>query len=337
MRRYVLGEQPGLDAWQIVDAPDAPLGSGEVRVEMRAWSLNYRDLMVAKGTYGGKYTPGLVPLSDGAGEVVEIGSGVTELRVGDRVATCFFEGWQDGPLTPAKGQTARGGAVDGVLVERLVAGETSLVKIPDHLSFQEAATLPCAGLTAWNALFHTARLLPGETVLVQGTGGVSMLALQMAKAAGARVIATSSRDEKLARAKGLGADEGINYRENPDWERAAYELTGGAGVDVIVEVGGGDTLPRSLKAAATGGRIAVIGVLTGGTVELPIGYMLMKNLQVTGIYVGSRRQFQEMNRALEVSDVQPIIGETFPFDRAAEALSRLASGEHFGKVVVSRG
>jgi len=336
MKRYVLGEAAGIDSWRLEEAGEPTVGPGEVRVDMRAWSLNYRDLMVAEGTYGGKRQPGLVPLSDGAGVVVEVGSQVTDLKAGDEVATCFFRDWQEGDLNAAKGKSARGGAIDGILSERIVAPANSLAKIPSNLSLPEAATLPCAAVTAWNALFDASDLRAGETVLVQGTGGVSIFALQLAKAAGARVIVTSSSDAKLAHASDLGADEGINYRENPDWERAAFELTGDVGVDVILEVGGTDTLPRSLKAIRPAGRIAVIGVLTGGLVQFPIGYLFSKNARMTGIYVGSRAQFLAMNRAIETSDIHPVIDREFSFDNAAQALRYMQSGEHVGKIVIVR-
>lgn len=336
MKRYVLGETPGVDSWQAEIVNDAPLGPKDVRVDMRAWSLNYRDLMVAEGTYGGRRLAGLVPLSDGAGEVIEIGSEVSRFKVGDNIATCFFRDWHEGDLTPAKGKTARGGGIDGVLAERMVFGEESIVRAPENLSNCEAATLPCAGLTAWHALYDAHRLQPGQTVLVQGTGGVSTFALQFAKAGGARVIVTSSSNDKLSHAEDLGADERINYNETPDWERAAFELTGGAGVDMIVEVGGSDTLPRSLRAVRYGGTVAVIGVLSGGQVQFPVGFLFSKNVQMKGIYVGSRTQFEAMNRAIEVNDIHPVVDREFGFDDAVDALRFLQKGEHVGKVVIVR-
>jgi len=336
MKRYLLGETPGIDSWQMEDVPAPVLGAGEVRVEMRAWSLNHRDLMVAEGTYGGKRQPGLVPLSDGSGVVAEVGSGVTELQVGDRVATCFFRDWHEGDLTALKAKAARGGAIDGILSEQIVAPANSLVKAPSNLSFAEAATLPCAALTAWNALFDASQLKAGETVLVQGTGGVSIFALQLAKVAGARVIVTSSSDAKLSHAADLGADEGINYRDNPDWERAAFDLTRGIGVDLVLEVGGTDTLPRSMKAVRHAGRISIIGVLTGGQVQFPVGYVFSKNIRMTGIYVGSRSQFMAMNRAIEQADLHPVIDREFAFASAPLALKYMQAAEHVGKIVIVR-
>jgi NADPH:quinone reductase-like Zn-dependent oxidoreductase len=336
MRKYALGDEPGFENLRTQSADEPAVNRHSVLVDMRAWSLNYRDLLVATGKYGGKYQPGLVPLSDGAGEVIAVGDEVTEFKPGDMVASCFFKGWAEGPLSPAKAKTALGGAVDGVLAERVAMPEWSWVKAPSNLSFDEAATLPCAALTAWNALFDTADLKPGQTVLLQGTGGVSMFGLQFAKAAGARVLITSSSDDKLGFADEKGADEGINYKTHPDWERIAFERTGGVGVDVILDVGGSDTLGKSLRAARYGGRIVVIGVLSGGVAELPIGHLLTKNLQLTGIYVGSREQFIAMNRAIEQAGISPVIDRRFEFGDAVSAYRRIQSGEHMGKIVIVR-
>jgi len=336
MRRYVLGDKPGVDTWKLENVTDAPLGPGEVRIEMRAWSLNYRDLLVAKGEYGGKFVPGLVPLSDGAGEIVEVGAGVTRFKVGDRVASCFFRDWVEGPLTAAKGKSALGGAIDGVLAERVVLPETGVVKAPEGLSHEETATLPCAGLTAWNALFDTGNLQPGQTLLVQGTGGVSIFALQFAKAAGAKVIVTSSSDAKLGLAHEMGADEGVNYMVQPDWDRFAFEKSGGVGVDVVIEVGGSDTLSRSLRAVKHGGKVVAIGVLSGGVAELSIGFLLTKNIQLTGIYVGNRTQFEAMNRAITIAGISPVVDKVFRFDDAVNALRHLEGASHLGKIVIAR-
>ncbi|AIE85235.1 zinc-dependent alcohol dehydrogenase family protein [Fimbriimonas ginsengisoli] len=336
MQRYVLGQAPGIDQLRLEEASETELGMDGVRVEMRAWSLNYRDLMVVKGTYGGRYQPGLIPLSDGVGHVIEVGSTVTRFKVGDRVASCFFRDWIEGPLTPVKAKTALGGGVPGVLADRVVLPEHGLVHVPESLSDLEAATLPCAGVTAWNALIDTAVLRPGQTVLLQGTGGVSMQALGIAKAAGARVMITSSSNEKLERAKQLGAEATVNYREQPEWDRAAYEWTGGRGVDVVVEVGGADTLPKSLRSLTYGGNIAVIGVLTGANPEMPLPYLFSKNARMTGIYVGSRLQFEAMNRAIEQNKIRPVIDRVFEFEEAADAFRHMESGSHFGKIVISR-
>jgi NADPH:quinone reductase-like Zn-dependent oxidoreductase len=335
VRRYVLGETPGIDSLTIQEVDRPSLGPRDVRVRVRACSLNYRDLMVASGTYGGPWRPGLVPLSDGAGEVLEVGSEVSRVKAGDRVAANFFRDWIEGDITQAKGNTALGGALDGVLSEEVVLPEHALVHLPEHLSFEEAACLPCAGLTAWNALFETGPLRPGETVLLLGTGGVSIFALQLAKMAGARVIATSSSDEKLARARAMGADEGINYRSEPDWDKTVRRLTDGRGVDVVVEVGGAETMPRSMRAARSRGRIVSIGFLGGANVEFTTGFLLTKNLHLTGVYVGPVVMFEAMNRAIAQHGLRPMVDETYSFDQVPEALTAMKSGAHFGKIVVT--
>jgi NADPH:quinone reductase-like Zn-dependent oxidoreductase len=274
----------------------------------------------------------MIPLSDGAGEVVSSGSGASRFQPGDRVVACFAPAWQDGPPTEAKVRSALGAEANGVLAQELVLPEDAFLPIPAHLTYEEAATLPCAALTAWNALVETGGIKPGETVLIQGTGGVSLFALKFARLAGARVIATSSSDEKLARVRELGASDGINYRTNPDWDKRVRELTGGQGVDRIVEVGGAGTLPKSLRAVRVGGYIALIGVLSGGEFN-PIS-VLMKNVRLQGIFVGSRLMFENMLRAVEASALKPVVDRVFPFDRAVEALEYLESGAHFGKVVI---
>jgi NADPH:quinone reductase-like Zn-dependent oxidoreductase len=260
-------------------------------------------------------------------------SPATRLKVGQRVAGLFMPGWIEGELTDAKGRTALGGSVDGLLCEYAVLPEQSVVSVPEHLSDEEAATLPCAALTAWNGLVWAGKVKSGDVVLVQGTGGVSLFALQFAKLAGARVIATSSSDEKLARVKALGASDGINYRSVPEWGDAARQLTGGRGVDHVVEVGGAGTLTQSLRAVRPGGHVALIGVLSGyGQVNpLPI---LMKNVRVTGIYVGSRDMFEDMNRAIALNRLKPVVDRVFDFADAVAAFRHLDSGAHFGKVVI---
>jgi NADPH:quinone reductase-like Zn-dependent oxidoreductase len=301
---------------------------------MRAWSLNYRDILVCSGRYG-RTKPGLVPLSDGAGEVVEVGADVAGLSVGDRVAGTFFTGWQDGLLTPEKAKTARGGAIDGLLAESVVGPENSWVKVPESYSFEEAATLPCAALTAWTSLFEHARLVPGQTVLLQGTGGVSIFGLQIAKAAGLRAIVTSSSDEKLERARTMGADALVNYTKQPDWDKAALEITDGEGVDAVLEVGGAGTLARSLKASRYGGTVCIIGVLAGIDASLSIGQVQAKNLTLRGVYVGSRVDFQRMNAFLADAAFKPVIDRTFAFEEAKAAIEGMAEGKHFGKIVVT--
>jgi len=332
MRAYRIHEASGPDALRREDLPEPEAGSGQVVVRVRAASLNYRDLLVIKGAYSRNLPLPLVPLSDGAGEVVAVGPGVTRFRAGDRVAGCFFSAWDAGPITEAAPKSALGGAVDGILAELVALPEGGLVRVPDHLTDEEAATLPCAALTAWHALMEGGGLVAGQTVLVQGTGGVSLFALQFARMAGARVIATSSSDAKLARVRELGASDGINYQTTPDWDVAARNLTEGLGVDRVVEVGGAGTLPRSIKATKIGGQIALIGVLTGG--EIDPRPLLMRNIRLQGIYVGSRVMFESMNRAIALHKLRPVVDRGFPFDQAAEAYKHLESGSHFGKVVI---
>ncbi len=325
----------GLDSLEFVERPTPAPAPGEVLVAVRAVSLNFRDLMMIKGLYNPKLKMPRIPCSDGAGEVVEVGPGVTAWKPGDRVAGIFMQNWLDGPLTQAKAKGALGGDVDGMLAEYVVLHEDGLVAVPEHLSYQEAATLPCAAVTAWNAL-AAGDIKPGSTVLIQGTGGVSIFALQFARLRGARVLGVSSSNDKLARATGLGLDAGFNYRDNPDWERWAVEQTHGEGVDLVVEVGGSGTLPRSLKAIRIGGTVAQVGVLTGGAEPLAIPLLLHKMARVHGIYVGSRRNFIEMNRAIALAQLRPV-GEEFHWTQAREVLEKMQEGSHFGKLVLTVG
>ena len=338
MKRYELEKVTGIDDVKLVERETPKPGAGQVLVRMRAASLNYRDLLMVSGAYarGGLPLP-LVPLSDGAGEIVEVGTGVSRVRAGDRVVLTFFEDWRGGALTEREMGTARGGARPGVLSELLVSPEDALLPIPAHLSLEEAATLPCAALTAWQVLAELQPVVPGETVLALGTGGVSIFALQLAKLFGARVILTSSSDDKLARARALGADETINYKSTPDWEKAVRELTGGRGVDRVIEVGGPGTFQKSIASLRMGGRLSLVGVLgglTGGVEVLPI---LLGCLHVDGVYVGSRDMFERMNRAISHAHLRPVIDRTFPFDEAPAAYRYLKSGAHFGKVVIRIG
>ncbi|MHB1557369.1 MAG: zinc-dependent alcohol dehydrogenase family protein [Isosphaeraceae bacterium] len=334
MRAYRLPAFNGPRSLERVDLPSPEPGPGQVRVRLRAASLNFRDLMISKGVYNPKLRLPLIPLSDGAGEVVAVGDGAGRFRVGDRVMSAFMPGWHEGEPTEVKVRSALGGEVDGVLAEETVLSESGLLPIPEHLSFEEAATLPCAAVTAWNALVETGGIRPGDSVLVQGTGGVSLFALQFARMAGARVIATSSRDDKLARALELGASDGINYRTTPDWEKRVRDLTGGVGVDMIVEVGGAGTLPRSTRAIKLGGYIALIGVLTGAGDFNPIP-LLMRNIRLQGIFVGSVAMFESMAAAIATAGMRPVVDRIFPFDQAVAALEYLESGAHFGKVVIA--
>jgi NADPH:quinone reductase-like Zn-dependent oxidoreductase len=333
MRAYHLPQAGAIEDLTLTARETPRPGRRQVLVRMRAASLNYRDLMVATGRYGkAGVRPGLVPLSDGAGEVAEIGPDVTRVKPGDRVAGIFMQGWIAGPPDESYRATALGGSIDGVLAEYVLFEEEGLVHLPGHLSFEEGACLPCAGVTAWNALTALRPVGPEQTVLLLGTGGVSILALQFAHAAGARVIVTSSSDEKLARAKELGAAEGVNYRTHPDWEKEVWTLTGKRGVDHVVEVGGAGTLPKSIAATRVGGAVHLIGVLTGGQIDpLPV---MQKAIDLRGVFVGSREMFEAMNRAVAFHRIQPVIDRVFPFEEAQAAYCHLESQAHLGKVVI---
>ena len=322
----------GIENLALMERETPRPGAGEVLVRMTAASLNYRDYLVAKGLYNPRLKRPMVPLSDGAGGVEETGAGVTRFQKGDRVTACFMQKWIEGAVTREKGASALGGGIDGVLREYAVFSQEGLVAIPRSLSDEEAAALPCAGVTAWHALFEHTPMAPGETVLIQGTGGVSVFALQFAHAAGLRTIVTSSSDEKLERARKLGANETINYKRNPDWEQEARKLTGGQGVDHVIEVGGSDTLPRSLSAVRMQGAISVIGVLSGAEPNVSPREILMNSVRVQGIYVGSRAMFERMNRAIEFHAIKPVIDRVFAWTEIKEALYYMESQQHFGKI-----
>ncbi len=332
MRSYAYLKELDADSLTLRESDTPRPGPGQVLVRMKAASLNYRDLLIITGRYPGMKSQGLVPVSDGAGVVAEVGAGVTRFATGDRVTGCFFETWISGPMRPAHYDHALGGSVPGVLAEYRVYPAEALVATPAHLSDEEASTLPCAALTAWNGLFEGKQVTPGETVLVLGTGGVSMFALQFAKAAGAVVIATSSSDAKLAQAKALGADHLINYKSHPDWEQNVREITGGVGVDHVVEVGGPGTLQRSIAAARHGGSVHLIGVLTGGEIN-PLS-ILFNTTTVRGVFVGSRDMFEAMNRLINAHKIKPVIDRVFGFNESREALRHLEGATHFGKVVI---
>jgi NADPH:quinone reductase-like Zn-dependent oxidoreductase len=334
MKAYELRDRFAIDSVVSVDRPDPRLGPRQIAVRMKAFSLNYRDLLVVKGLYNPKLRLPLVPLSDGAGTVEAIGGGVTRVKAGDRVAGIFMQKWLAGPVTDAMARSALGGAIDGVLAERVLFDEDGVVQVPGHLSDEEAGTLPCAAVTAWHALVTEGGLKAGDTVLTQGTGGVSLFALQFARMHGARVIITSSSDAKLERARQLGASEGINYKTTPDWERRARELTGNVGVDHVVEVGGANTLGRSLKAVRMAGRISLIGVLAGAQGEVNPLSAVMKNVRIQGIFVGSRAMFEDMNRAIDLNHLRPVIDRVFGFDEVREALRYMESAAHFGKICI---
>jgi NADPH:quinone reductase-like Zn-dependent oxidoreductase len=334
MKTYEITEAKGIDSLKVTERAIPKPGPGEVLMRVRATSLNYRDLAIVKGYLGGMLKLPVVPVSDGAGEVTEVGPGVTEWKKGDRVAGIFTQGWLAGPPFAGMYGTSLGGGIDGMLAEYVALKATGLVRIPDYLSFEEAATLPCAAVTSWQALVTEGRLKPGDSVLVMGTGGVSIFALQFAKMYGAKVIATSSSDAKLERLRKMGAAELINYKTTPNWDARVLELTGGAGVDHVVEIGGAGTLPKSINAVKTGGVVSLIGILTGAGQIDPMP-LLFKNARVQGILVGSREMFEAMNRAMTVNQVHPVIDKVFPFNQAADAYRHLESGAHFGKVCIA--
>ena len=333
MHAYTL--QPSADGpMQLVlaEKPTPDPKAHEVVVQVKAVSLNYRDLAIASGRLG--IPAGRIPVSDGAGEVVAIGSGVRHVSVGQRVAGLFFQRWMTGPFHASYHSHALGGSVDGMLAEQVVLEEAGVVPIDDKLTWEEAATLPCAGLTAWNALVEFGRISAGQTVLVLGTGGVSIFALQFAKLHGARVIVTSSSDEKLNRAVQLGADATVNYRQHPDWEKEVWALTDGHGVDLVVEVGGAGTFERSLKSTRVAGKVALIGILSGMQERMNLFEIIHRSLSVQGIYVGSREMFVAMTAAMKQGGMKPVIGTTFNFADAPAAMAHMQAAGHFGKIVV---
>ena len=324
----------GIDALTLTDLDVPAPGRRQIRVKVHACSLNFRDLAIVLGHYRQPTRTDVVPLSDGAGEVVAVGAEVSRFKVGDRVAGCFFQRWIGGEPGADAQPSALGGGVDGMLAQEVLLEEDGAVHLPAHLSYQEGATLPCAGLTAWHALVEHGKLIAGQTILVQGTGGVSIFALQFAKLFGASVIATSSSDDKLARAKALGADHLVNYKANPDWDKAAKDLTGGRGVDQVVEVGGSGTFQKSLEAIRTGGKVSLIGVLSGAQHMINPMAILAKRANVQGISVGSTRMFEAMNAAISAGHLRPVVDKVFPFAEAKEAYRHLQSAAHFGKVVI---
>jgi NADPH:quinone reductase-like Zn-dependent oxidoreductase len=333
MKTALFADAFGLENLRITEAPDPDAAAGQAVVRVRACSLNFRDLLVARGSYGRAVKAPLIPLSDGAGEVTAVGEGVTRVKPGDRVCGAFFQRWIEGELDDEKATSAMGGGINGMLSEKVCLSAEGLVRAPAHLSFEEAATLPCAALTAWNALFRSGRLRPGESVLVQGSGGVSVFALQFANMAGARVIATSSSDVKLERLKAMGAEAGVNYKTTPDWDKSARAFTHGMGVDHVVEVGGAGTLPISFKAVRRAGHIALIGVLAGAG-EVDPRSIFLKSIRLQGIYVGSREMFEDMNRAIESSGMRPVIDRVFDLEQTTDAMRYMESGSHFGKVCI---
>lgn len=337
MRAYQV-EEFGIDKMRIVERPDPEPSAGEVLVRFHAASLNYRDLMVVTGTYNPRMKVPAVPLSDAAGEVIAVGESVKKWKIGDRVTPIFAQRWYDGDSSEEKRRTSLGAGQqwDGVLRELGAFDQESVVRIPEHLTYEEAATLPCAALTAWHALIESGRIKPGDSVLTLGTGGVSIFALQFAKIAGARVFSTSGSDEKISRLAAIGSDATVNYRTNEDWDKAAIEFTGGEGVDHVVEVGGAGTLPKSINATRIAGRIAMIGALTGAAGFNPVT-AFMKAICLQGIFVGSKRMFEDMNKAIAANKVKPVIDRVFEFEDAPDALRHMESGSHFGKIVIRIG
>jgi NADPH:quinone reductase-like Zn-dependent oxidoreductase len=335
MKTWEIKETFGIDALKLSERPDSPLQPNQVRIRVKAVSLNYRDLMTVKqgGARGAKLP--LIPCSDGAGEIVEVGPNVSRVKKGDRVAGIFFQNWLTGDIEAGHFASALGGSIDGMLADHVVLHEDGVVHLPDYMTYEDAATLPCAAVTAWQGLVTKGGMKAGDTVLVQGTGGVSIFALQFAVMSGARVIITSSSDEKLARAKQLGAWETINYKQTPDWAQRTLELTDREGVDHVVEVGGAGTLEQSFKATRIGGTVSLIGVLTGFAGKIDPYPVLMKGLRLQGIYVGSREMFEAMNKAMAVQKIKPVIDKVFPFTEAREALKLMESASHFGKIVIA--
>jgi NADPH:quinone reductase-like Zn-dependent oxidoreductase len=332
MRAAVLETAYGLDNLKVVERPDPKPGPGQIVVDIKAATLNYRDLATVTAPSG--RTP-LVPCSDGAGVVSAVGEGVTRVKVGDHVASLFFQGWLSGEPTPQKLGTALGGALDGVLLEKALLSEQGVTPAPAGWSDEEAATLPCAALTAWRGLVVEGQVKPGDVVVVQGTGGVSIFALQFAKAAGASVIVTSSSDEKLERAKALGGDHLVNYRSTPDWAKEVRRVTGGRGADHIIEVGGAGTFEQSLRAVRLGGKIAVIGILGGFVKDLNVAAIFGSNALIHGVTVGSRDHFESMTRAIEANGIKPIVDKRFSLDQSREAFECMKAGAHFGKIAVA--
>jgi NADPH:quinone reductase-like Zn-dependent oxidoreductase len=331
---YLL-EKFGIENLLFKQTAQSNLGAGQVRVRLHAASLNFRDLLVVKGLYDPRVLANgaLIPLSDAAGEIIELAPDVSRFKIGDRVAGIFFQKWLNGECNQDVTKSALGGTIDGVLTSHKIFDQEGLVHLPKDYSYEEGATLPCAAVTAWHALTGSG-LKAGDSVLIQGTGGVSIFALQFAKASGAKVLLISSSNEKLEKAKKLGADFLINYKEKPDWQEEIRKLTNGQGVDHIIEVGGIQTLPKSFKAARVGGTVSMIGILSGTENDVSLLPILMKTLLIRGIYVGSRSMFESMNKAIETNDLRPIIDKVFTFKEVKEAFQHLESASHFGKVVI---
>ena len=333
MKVFQIQDDWSFDNLKLATRPDPRPGPGQVLLRMKASSLNYRDLVVPLRGYG-SHTGNLplIPISDGVGEVVEAGAGVTRAKAGDRVCPNFAQAWITGEATPERLSRSLGGPVDGTMAEYMVLPEEGVVQAPAHLSDEQAAALPCAALTAWSAVVTHDRLGPGSRVLVQGTGGVALFALQFAKLMGAHVTVISSSDEKIARARALGADAAINYVKTPEWYKATRDITAGRGYDHIVELGGEKTLQQSLRCIRPAGTLSMIGVLSGGTLSAPLGLVVTRQVRLQGITVGNRDGFEAMNRAISQHKLQPVIDKVFAFEQLKEAMAHLKSGAHFGKI-----
>ncbi|MDP7639501.1 MAG: NAD(P)-dependent alcohol dehydrogenase [Candidatus Hydrogenedentes bacterium] len=336
MNVYEIQGSFGIENLKVAERPDPVAGPGQVVVKVKSAAINYRDLLMVKGQYNPKQPLPLIPFSDGAGEVVSVGDGATRVAVGDRVAGCFFQGWIGGkPTRQNTAGTSLGSPLDGMLAEYVALSEDGVVKVPGHLSDTEASTLPCAPLTAWSCMWRHGYVQPGDTVLALGTGGVSISTLQLAKIAGAKVIITSSSDEKLERAKSLGADHTINYKTIEKWSKEVRNITGGEGVDHIVEVGGVGTLDQSIRSVRVGGHISLVGILAGMQNKLNLTSVLMGDIRIQGVFVGPRDCFEDMNRAIEAHQMRPVVDKAFGWSEAQEALKHVESGSHFGKVCIT--
>ena len=333
MKAYQIRDEWSLEHIELVEIPKPSPGPGEVLVEMKASSLNYRDMVVANRGYGSKTgNLPLIPVSDGVGIVRELGDGVSRVAIGDRVCPLFMQGWISGPPNRERLSATLGGPIDGVMAEFRCFPQDSVSKVPEELTDLEASTLPCAALTAWSALVEEGKLQPGESVLIQGTGGVSLFALQFAKICGARCILISGSNKKMKRAQELGADEVLNYQDLPEWGKRVRDFSGGEGVDHIVEVGGPETLPQSLRAIRPGGTISMIGVLSGSEMKAQLGLIVTRQIRLQGITVGHRDGFETMASAINAVGMKPIVDQVYPFTSLPEAMHSLSEAKHFGKI-----
>jgi NADPH:quinone reductase-like Zn-dependent oxidoreductase len=336
MRVYQVEDDWSVDNLKLADRPEPNAGPGQVRIKMLASALNYRDLLVPQRGYGSRMKPlPLIMLSDGVGCVDQVGEGVDSLRLGERVCPLFFQSWLSGEPDNARLGMSLGCEMDGTMAQYMVLPANGVALVPAHLDHNEVATLPTAGVTAWRAIVTEGRVKPGDTVLIQGTGGVSLFALQFAKMLGARVICTSSSDEKLLRARTLGADETINYLSTPEWGKTARTIADGIGVDHVVEVGGQRTLPQSLRAVRPGGTISMIGVLAGSQLDISLGLIVTRHIRLQGITVGSGDDFRTMVRAISQQGMRPVVDRVYGFEQLHQALQHLASGKHFGKICIA--